>query len=224
MFEFLKLSDLPKINRGILREPTSTRPIIRLVEQDGVRAVVKDFSPNKFFLRNTVGRFLIWREAKAYRKLRNLKGVPAMYGTIEGLAIVIEEIQGTDLGNYKKGWRPPDRFLDSLKELVDDFHERGIAHCDLKRAPNIILGHDGRPYIIDWGASISDREFSFYPVNLIYQKCARDDYNAITKLKLRYTPEAISPEERDKYCHRSRAERFMRAVRDRLRDFCQKIV
>ena len=50
MFDALKLSDLPTKNSGILRGSSSTRPAIWIVEENGVRAVVKDFSKNKFVL------------------------------------------------------------------------------------------------------------------------------------------------------------------------------
>ena len=60
----------------IFRKPTSTRPAIWLLEEDGKRAIMKDFSPNRFLYRNFVGRFLLWREEKAYRKLEGIQGIP----------------------------------------------------------------------------------------------------------------------------------------------------
>ena len=46
----MKLSNLPAASCGILREASNTRPTIRIIEQNGIRAVVKDFSGNRFFL------------------------------------------------------------------------------------------------------------------------------------------------------------------------------
>jgi hypothetical protein len=85
------------------------------------------------------------------------------------------------------------------------------------------LGHDERPYIVDWSASISEREFRFFPLNLIYQRFLQDDLNAITKMKLRHCPESISPDEARRYFHRSRSEEMIRSVRDKLRKLLQKI-
>jgi serine/threonine-protein kinase RIO1 len=110
-----------------------------------------------------------------------------------------------------------------LKDLVDRYHKKGLVHCDLKRAPNTLVGHDGLPYVIDWGASISEREFRFFPLNLIYQRFLLDDHMAIIKLKLRHAPEAVTLEERKRYNHRSGAEKLIRAIRDRLRDILQKV-
>ena len=82
MFQSLKISDLPRQNLGVLRKPTSTRPTLWLVEKNGVRAVVKDYSTNRVWYKNTIGRFLLWRESKAYRRLKGLRGVPTYYGVI----------------------------------------------------------------------------------------------------------------------------------------------
>jgi serine/threonine protein kinase len=224
MFDDLKLSDLITKNSGMLRASSSTRPAIWIVEENGVRAVAKDFSRNKFFFRNTVGRFLIWRERKAYRKLRGITGVPLLYRVIHGLALVTEEIPGRNLENLEKEIKIPDSFFEAMKELVTRIHDRGLAHCDLKRAPNTILGDNGLPYIIDWAASISEKEFSIPPLSLIYRRFKLDDHMAITKLKLRHSPETISPEGLAHYNYRSWGERLIRAIRDWLREVLQKAV
>jgi len=224
MFDSLKLSDLPKGQGTVLRRSSSTRPTVWHIEDNGIRAIVKDFSSNRFIFRNTVGRFLVRREAKAYKRLKNLKGVPALYRVIGGVALVIEEIPGIDLGTAKRRINLPDNFFDALIDLVESYHERGLAHCDLKRAGNILLGHDGRPYIIDWAAAIFETEFRFFPFNYIYMRFVLDDHNAITKRKLYYSPELVSEDEKRKYDHRNWFEKGLRTLRDRLRELLQKIV
>jgi len=223
MFDHLELEDISKRQCGILRKPSCTRPIIWHIKENGVHAIIKDFSSNKFFFRNTFGRFLVWREARAYKKLKYLKGVPALYRVIGGLALVIQEIPGIDLGKVENGKRPPDGFFNKLTELVDSFHQRGLVHCDLKRAANIILGKDGNPYVIDWAAAIFRSRYRIHLFSLIYKRFMQDDYNAIVKQKLRFSPELVTPEERAIYDHRSRPEKAIRFFRDRLRDFLQKI-
>ncbi|MBW2617097.1 MAG: hypothetical protein JRD02_13110 [Deltaproteobacteria bacterium] len=224
MFDSLKLSELPKIHCGILRKPSSTRPTIWIVEENGVRAVVKDYSTSKFLFRNSVGRFLVWRESKACRKMKNLKGIPSLYRVIDGLALVLEEIPGRNLEELEDRMEIPQAFFDALKDLVAGFHKRGLAHCDLKRAPNTLLGNDGLPYIIDWSASISEKEFGLFPLNLIYRRFLSDDYVAIIKMKLRHTPGAVTQKEREFYRYRSGPEKMLRGIRDRLRHILQKIV
>ena len=223
MFEGLTLADIPKKQCGILRESTSTRPVVWRFEENGVKVIVKDFSHNSFWFRHIVGRFLIWREKKAYKRLEGIKGVPAFFGSLEGMAMITEEIEGTDISPAAIGEKLDEQFFLNLKELIDRFHDRGIVHCDLKRAPNIILGNDGKPYIIDWAASISKSEFRFFPLNLIYERFLQDDLNAITKIRLKYNPEGVTDEEKLRYSERGMAERTIRSIRDRLRKWLKKI-
>lgn len=223
MFEGLTLANISKKQSGILRESTSTRPVVWRIEENGVKAIVKDFSHNSFWFRNIIGRFLIWRETKAYKRLEGVSGVPAFFGALERMALITEEVQGNDIGPVEVGEALDEQFFTDLKELIDRFHDRGIAHCDLKRAPNIILGNDGKPYIIDWAASISKSEFRFFPLNLIYERFLQDDLNAITKIKLKYRPEGVTDEEKLRYTERSMAERTIRSIRNGLRKWLKKI-
>jgi len=222
LFETQGLPDLRKKRRDMIRAPSSTRPAIWRVEEKGIRAVVKDFSPNRSLFRNTVGRFLIWREAKAYRRLNGMKGTPTLYRVIDGIALVAEEIPGISLENLEQAMTLPGSFFDELNELVTRFHRRGLAHCDLKRAANILLGEDGHPYIVDWAASISETEFRFPLLRLIYRRFLLDDRMAVIKLKLRHTPETVTREEMARYTYRSRGEKLIRGIRDSLRKMLQK--
>jgi len=218
----LKLSDLPTASCGVLRKASNTRPTIWIVEINGVRAVVKDFSGNRFLFRNIVGRFLIWREAKAYRKLRGIRGVPEFFGVVDGLALVVQEIPGRSLENLEKEMHLPHTFFESMETLVAAFHQRGLAHCDLKRAPNTLLGPDGMPYVVDWAASISKSELWFPPFTLVFRRFMLDDEMAIVKLALRHCPERVSAEKMARYHYRSWGEKKIRAIRDRLRELLQK--
>jgi serine/threonine protein kinase len=224
MLESLKLSRLAETHCGVLRHSSKTRPVIWVVEEKGVRTVVKDFSNSKFFYRNIIARFLIWREHRAYRTLNGLKGIPACYGVIDGIALALEEIPSRPLKKHNKHIQLSDTFFDDLKNIVDSFHKRGLAHCDLKNGANVLVGRDGRPYIVDWSASISEKECRCFPLNRIYLRFVLDDRFAIIKLKMRYAPDTLTLEEKTQYAHRSPVERGIRVVRDRLRKILMKIV
>lgn len=223
MFGTIKISDINRYRRKVLREPSSTRPALYVIQKNEVRAVVKDFSPNRSLYRNIVGRFLIWRESKAYRRLTGLQGVPRFFRSIDGIALILEEIPGENIENLEKKEILPKEFFEELRRLVERIHNRGMAHCDLKRAPNILLGHEGKPYIVDWSASISKTEFRLFPLNLLYRRFLFDDFNAITKIQLRHCPENVTPEEQRQYDYRSRPEKLIRSIRNKARALLQKI-
>jgi hypothetical protein len=62
-----------------------------------VRAVANDYCTNKFLFRNTAGRVLVWVEDRAYKKLKDIKGMLASYRAIDGLALRMNQIPGRDL-------------------------------------------------------------------------------------------------------------------------------
>jgi serine/threonine protein kinase len=221
--ESLTLSNLPEKKTATLRKPSSTRPALYRIEEGDARAVVKDFSLNGRVFRNLIGRFLVWREKKAYHRLKGVRGVPALYGVVEGLALVLEEIQGRSIEGLDREIRLPPQFFGALRELVERVHLRGLCHCDLKRAANVLVGDDGQPYIIDWSAAILEREFRFFPASLIYKRFLLDDSHAVIKLQLRHCPEAIHPEALRQYQSRSSGERAVRKLRDAARDFLKKV-
>lgn len=223
MFESLKLSEISGRRCEKLREPSSTRPALWVVEEKGVKAVVKDYSVNGYFYRNIIGRFLIWRERRAYKKLKGLKGVPVFYRVIDGLALVIEKIPGKNMEGLKKNERIAEDFFIKLRDLVESFHQRGLVHCDLKRAPNILIDQHGDPYLVDWSASIAKKEFGVFPLSCIYQRFLMDDLNGIIKIQLRHCPDKINHEDKQRYYYRSRIEKFIRGIRDSLRNFLQKV-
>jgi serine/threonine protein kinase len=223
MFEKLRRPDPLKKKVQLLRRSSSTRPSIYVIEEEGCRAVVKDYRENSFLYRNIIGRFLVWREEKAYRRLENMAGVPILYRVMDGLVLVLEEIPGKSLEEVKDTDKVSQAFFEKLSLMVEGFHRRGLCHCDLKRAANILIGPGGNPYVLDWSAAILGREFRFFPLTLVYQRFLLDDYNAVTKFQLRHCPEAVGPESKKRYLHKSRSERAIRSLRDRLREFLQRV-
>jgi serine/threonine protein kinase len=223
MFQSLTIKNLTKSQIGLMRQPTNTRPIIRSVEENGFQMVIKDFSVNGFVYRNTIGRFLVWREGRAYQRLKGVKGIPVLFRKVNGLALVISKIPGKNLEHLSGEERPDLDFFQKLTRLIQECHECGVAHCDLKRSANTMIDEFGKPYIVDWSTAITDSEFCVYPLTLIYRMFLKDDFKAVTKLKLRFCPESITDEERRKYAQTGGGERAIRAVRDFARKCLQKI-
>jgi serine/threonine protein kinase len=223
LFKSLTIKNLTEKQIRVIRQPSNTRPIIRLVEDNGIQGIVKDFSVNGFIYRNIIGRFLLWREGRAYQKLQGIKGIPVFYRKIDGLALVISKVPGKDLGQLSEEEKPDLEFFQRLTKLIQECHRHGIAHCDIKRSSNIIIDDFGNPHIVDWAAAIEVKEFFIYPFKIIYRRFIEDDFKAVTKLKMRYCPEGITHEEKQSYIRRSIVERTIRAVRDVARKCLQKI-
>ena len=224
MLSHLTIEDLYNRCLKLLRPAFNTRPAIFLAAiNDGI-VLVKDFSRNRPIFAQSIGRFLIWREAKAYRYLQGIKGVPRLYGTIQGLAIALQYVEAPTLRDEGKRRRLSPEFFCRLEELIKLIHKRGLAHCDLKKAPNILVTNTDEPFLIDWGASISREEFRFFPLRLIYERFLIDDYMAIIKMKLHFAPDLVSAQERRRYERQTALEKGIRKIRDNLRELLQRLV
>jgi len=97
-----------------------------------------------------IGRWLIAREVRFYSQLQDLPGVPKLLGRVGSLGFVHEFVPGHNLHRYE---RVNDDFFPGLARLLARLHERGIAYVDLEKRENIIVGDDGRPYLIDFQIS-----------------------------------------------------------------------
>ena len=181
LFRSLTIKNLPERQIRVVRQPTSTRPTIRLVEDNGIQGVVKDFSANGFIYRNIIGRFLLWRESRAYQRLKRIKGISVIYRKINSMALVISKVPGKDLEHLSEKERPDLEFFQKLTSLIQGCHRHGTVHCDLKRSSNIMIDEFGDPYMVDWAAAIASEEFSIYPLKKIYKKFIEDDFKAVTK-------------------------------------------
>jgi len=101
---------------------------------------------------NWLGRWLAQREISFYRYLQDLPGIAHFLGTFGRNGFVHAYIPGQDLLEYPKT-RIADDFFDQLVDLMRSVHERGISYVDANKRDNVIVGLDGRPYLIDFQIS-----------------------------------------------------------------------
>jgi hypothetical protein len=100
-----------------------------------------------------LGRFLAARERRALERLADLPSVPDSLGDVSANgkrlpnAVARVYVPGHPL--RKNEWVRTD-FFPALHKLLAEMHRRGIAYVDLHKRENIIVGDDGRPYLIDF--------------------------------------------------------------------------
>jgi hypothetical protein len=104
-----------------------------------------------------LGRRLALREAWVLTRLAGHPGMPSAAGpiTLAGRpldhAVAHHYIEGHPLTS-----REPvgEEFFPQLRRLLDALHALDIAYVDLAKRENIIVGDDGRPYLIDYQISV----------------------------------------------------------------------
>jgi serine/threonine protein kinase len=207
----------------IIRKPAGTKPAVYLLERARDRVVVKDYGANNALFRNTAGRILVLREKKAYKRLGTMPGIPAFLGTTDRFSLALGFIKGCTLEELERKTRPKEEFFKELEKLIEEVHKKGVAHCDLKRAANIIVGEGGMPFIVDWGTSVSTNECRLFPLSFLYRRMLADDNQAPTKFRLRSSPHLVSQEARNKYLNRGIPELTVRFVRNLIRSILKKI-
>lgn len=115
-----------------------------------------------------LGRVLAARERHALERLSDVPYVPPSLGDVyahgEKLpnAVARKYIPGHPLRMYERV-RPD--FFPTLKRVLAIMHARGMAYVDLHKRENIIVGDDGRPYLIDFqiGLDASTNRVAWIP-------------------------------------------------------------
>ena len=100
------------------------------------------------------------------------------------------------------------RLLETLKEM----HAAGVAHGDLKRKDNFLVGPDERPFLVDFGLACALDESGQRLNRLLFEWEKQYDYNAWIKHKYHRRVDAIVPEDRQFY-QPQKLDQFARGVR-----------
>lgn len=178
----------------ILRPAKPWQPDVLLVRGDHGKVVVKDYRPRGFLYRVFVGLPSTWNEARIYRKLSGVTGIPRCWGRLDRYALAIEYVEGRNASAFKPG-ELPHEFFRRLEAVVARIHDRQIALCDLRNKKNIMVGNDGAPYLIDLCTAFERGRSWNLPRNWIHGIFLRDDLLGLAKLKRQLAPELLSDEE-----------------------------
>jgi len=167
--------------------------VVRQIASDRGDLVVKSPHPNPVLA--AFGRRAIRREAQAYAALAGIPGIPRSHGLADGQHLVLAHVPGPTLRQAAADLRDRDQFFARLLETIRAMHAAGVAHGDLKRKENTLVGPDETPYIIDFGIAsrreASERRFGRWRFELFRQM----DLNAWIKLKYGPRPDTLSTED-----------------------------
>ena len=162
-------------------------------------------------------RSLLRREAAVYARLGGIAGIPRSFGLV-GDGLALEHVAGPSLREHEPRIGDREAFFAMLLETIEAMHAAGIAHGDLKRKDNIIVGAGERPYLIDFGIAVRRSATSAFWNRLVFKRLVQMDLNAWVKLKYgrRVDPETepgvLSAEDAARY-RPLLLERFARALR-----------
>jgi predicted Ser/Thr protein kinase len=156
-------------------------------------------SPHARGLLGRIGKRALAREHRVYSCLAGVRGVPRCYGFIDDTHLVLEHIAGPSLRTHADELEDRERFFAELLESIDAMHAAGVAHGDLKRKNNVVVGPGEHPYIIDFGIARLRKPGGDGQGGPVFEWVKQMDYNAWAKLKYRGRLAELSPVDAARY-------------------------
>lgn len=171
---------------------TSNQGTLLLYQQSGLECVIKTAMGTGTLRR--ARQATLQREANAYARLDGLWGIPRCLGMVDERYLVLEYIAGTTYRDAviddRQAW------FDRLLGIIQGFHERGVAHGDLKSKSNLMMRDTGEPCVIDFGTTVMQRD-GFHPIaNRLFRYARQLDLNAWVKHKYQGRYEDASPSDK----------------------------
>ncbi len=167
------------------------KPDLSQVEVEGRSLMVKDVWGKHFFLRWTLGLWLIGKEWKIYSRLAGIQGIPRPVERIDRSAFAMEFVPGKPIQRREP---VPPSFFRELERVLREVHERGVVHMDLRHKGNILVSEKGDPYLIDFNSSFAFKEKGFFR-RYLFPLLRHVDEGGLLKLKKRIAPALLTPEE-----------------------------
>jgi serine/threonine protein kinase len=167
------------------------KPDLNQTEVEGRSLMVKDVRRKNFFLRWTLGLWLIHKEWKIYSRLAGIKGIPRPIERIDRFAFAMEFVSGKPIQREEP---LPPSFFHELERVLGEVHERGVVHMDLRHKGNILISEKGEPFLIDFNSSFAFKEKGFRR-RYLFPILRWVDYGGLLKLKKRIAPVLLTSEE-----------------------------
>ena len=212
----LSLQELRQHVATEYRSGAGSRPDVLVIEFGGEQAVLKDHNQCDFWFGRVLGPLLAWREAKALMRLRDLDGVPRLLSRPDSRSILMQHLPGIQVVRYGENPDWP-TYFHHLTRLINEMHDIGVAHCDLRSPTNVLVAEDNRPVLVDFVACFCRGSAINIIANPVFRQLARVDHSAVIKLKRVVSPGLLTASEAQDNHIGGRAGQFFRWVGMKIR-------
>ena len=194
--------------------------VYRAEGADGTAWIEKDFSECPRLVRNTLGRFFVWRECWILRRLQTTGLVPGGVRRLGPFALREDFVAGfalrdSDTGVFTRNACEPSTaygvaeemlrepvprsFFEALEAGIRAVHAAGFVHLDLHNSRNVMVGPGWEPTLIDWQSALP----TFWMPGFLRHALERIDLAGVYKFWNKFRPGELSPE-RLRFLERSR--------------------
>lgn len=150
------------------------------------------------FLFKPLAAMLSRHERKVYARLQGIAGIPRLGPNYGWNGFFHEFVEGHTLYEHKRADPLPSEFFDRLLALMRELHAHGVIHLDSNKRGNMIVGRDGKPYIIDFQISLifgrMDGPLRGWK-RRVFRALEREDIYHVYKRKRHLTPDDMTQEE-----------------------------
>ena len=177
-----KLRAAPVVRRIAGRNWSKADVVVH--ELDGVRVALKDYRARSLFVRQTLGRWLVHREARAYEAALGVPGLPRCYGRADAFALATEWIDAPVLADVGPAG-PPVGWDDRLAAILGALHERGVALGDLHQR-DVLVGPAAEVHVIDLATALVLGPRPSPLRRFLFERLRDQDRVALARLRARH--------------------------------------
>jgi len=168
-----------------IRGRNRTKADVFFYETEGHRSAVKTYAGRGFLVRHTLGRWLIRREARAYRASDGVEGLPLFLGRVGPFALATEWVDAEPLSE-RTGEMIEEEVFDRLATILDGLHRQGVALADLHHR-DVLLSEDGRLYVIDLATAWVRGDRPWPLRRLLFKRFCESDRVNLARMRARFT-------------------------------------
>lgn len=170
------------MRRDRMQPRNKSKGSVRIEERSGRKIVVKDYGGVENPLVRFYGCMTLRNEARAYRRLAGVPGIPVCHGLTEAGCLELDFVDGRHLGLFKRR-SVPEAVFERLERILRTMHARGVANMDLHRS-NVLVSDDGDVNIIDFAHAVIARDAQC--PGLVARFAMQLDLYAFDRMKARF--------------------------------------
>ena len=217
------LQELRLHSKHAFRKGGGTRPDVLLIEVDGEAAVLKDHSASDRWFSTLIGPLLTWRECKALQRLEAVECIPKLLARPSKRSFLMTYHPAVPITMPEAATHDWDTIFARLSAALQQVHEAGVAHNDLRNPSNTLITADGEPVLVDLvGAFFRGHSWNLLN-HWVFDKFCLVDKSAITKMKQTFAPELLSSADVQPEQIAGPAGMFVRRAGQWIRSLSQKL-